>query len=128
MAYDRIGQKFRTGPWLGRTVLRPTIEGALLYFRLKYGVDLAKADPEVVVAHTRVPVLLIHGLADRNIRPQHSKELHDSNPAYVSLWEVRGAAHCGAVAAAPEEFDRRVLGWFDAHGEVLTSSSAFLRE
>jgi len=30
VAYDRVGQFFRVGPWLGRTVLRPIVEFAFV--------------------------------------------------------------------------------------------------
>lgn len=112
VAFDRVGEKLSTGPWLGRTLLRPAVEAGLLYARLRYKVDLGHANPGDAVAGTHVPVLLIHGLADRNIPPQNSEEMHARNPAHTVLWEVPGAGHCGAVNAAPQEFDRRVLGWF----------------
>jgi pimeloyl-ACP methyl ester carboxylesterase len=70
IAYDRMGQQFRVGPWVGRTILRPVVEIALGYARWKYHLDLASVSPEKAVAHTRVPVLLIHGQVDSNI-PQN---------------------------------------------------------
>lgn len=60
IAYDRLGQRFHAGPWVGRTVLRPVIEIALAYVRWKYRVLLASASPEDAVAGTHVPVLLVH--------------------------------------------------------------------
>lgn len=112
VAFDRVGEKFDAGPWLGRTLLRPVVEAGLLYTRARYGVDLALANPTDAVASTHVPVLLIHGMADRNIPPQNSEEIHARNPSSMVLWEVPRAGHCGAVNAAPEEFNRRVLRWF----------------
>ena len=112
VAFDRVGEKFDAGPWLGRTLLRPVVEAGLLYTRARYGVDLALANPVDAVASTHVPVLLIHGMADRNIPPQNSEEMHARNPRDMVLWEVPRAGHCGAVNAAPEEFNRRVLQWF----------------
>ena len=67
IAYDRMGQHFGTGPWLGRTVLRPVVEIALLIARTEYQIDLTQYSPEDAVAHTHVPVLLIHGVVDSNI-------------------------------------------------------------
>src|SRR5258708_40170676 len=90
IAYDRMGQQFHTGPWLGRTVLRPVVEIALAYTRWKYHLDLARVSPENAVAHTRVPVLLIHGQADSNIPVRHSRQITLAN-AQVVLWEVPGA-------------------------------------
>ncbi len=48
-AYDRLGQEFGAGPWLGRTLLRPAVEAGMLYVRWKYEVNLALATPESAV-------------------------------------------------------------------------------
>ena len=122
-AYDRIGQQFRTGPWLGRSILRPAIEAGLLYARLKYKVDPSQASPVRAVASTRVPVLLIHGLADTNLPPRHSEQIKAQNPNVV-LWEPPGAGHCGASDAAPEEYEGRVIGWFESHDRVSVVGSS----
>lgn len=113
-AYDRLGQQFSTGTWLGRTLLRPALVAAMEYERLRYGIDFGRANPATAVAGTRVPVLLIYGLADTNLPPRHSEMIKSGNPA-VMLWEPQGAGHCGASTAAPEEYERRVIGWFAEH-------------
>jgi predicted alpha/beta-fold hydrolase len=113
-AYDRLGQEFGTGPWLGRTLLRPAFDAGLIYARIKYGVDLTKSSPERAVAESRVPILLIHGLADTNLPPIHSERIKAGNAAVV-LWEPVHAGHCGASGAEPEEYERRVIGWFASH-------------
>jgi fermentation-respiration switch protein FrsA (DUF1100 family) len=113
-AYDRIGQEFGTGPWLGRTFLGPAIRIGLLYARLRYDVDLSRASPAKAVVASKVPILLIHGLADRNLPHRHSEMIERADPA-AELWEPVGAEHCGASKAAPEEYERRILGWFDSH-------------
>jgi pimeloyl-ACP methyl ester carboxylesterase len=61
-----------------------------------------------------VPVLLIHGQIDGNIPVHHSREIHAFNQN-TQLWEVPNADHCGAVNAAPHEFDQRLLEWFAPH-------------
>jgi uncharacterized protein len=114
IAYDRAGQFFGTGPWLGRTVLRPVVEVAFAYGKWKYKLDLRQASPENVVAETTIPVLLIHGRSDSNIPVLHSRRIAARNPAVV-LWEVPNADHCGAANAAPQEFGQKLLGWFDGH-------------
>jgi uncharacterized protein len=111
IAYDRMGQQFGTGPWVGRTVLLPVVEITLAYTRWKYHVNLAEASPEDSVARSRVPVLLIHGQLDSNIPVRHSRLIKLHDPA-VTLWEVPGADHCGAISVAPGEFQKKVLGWF----------------
>jgi uncharacterized protein len=118
VSYVRISEWFGTGPWLGHTLLRPVVEVGILHARLKYGVDLAQDNPAQAVAASRVPVLLIHGLLDNNIPPYNSEMIlaaskgHDPN---VSLWEPPDAGHCGAMGAEPDEFKRRVVGWFQNH-------------
>ena len=112
IAYVRAGQIFHTGPWSGQTLFRPAVEVGLLYGRLRYGVNLALASPKHAVENVRTPALLIHGLADDNVPPQHSREIRTHNTGDIALWEVPRAGHCGAITVAPEEFDRRVLQWF----------------
>jgi uncharacterized protein len=115
IAYVRVGQFFQTGTWLGKIVLRPAVEMAFLYGRLTRGVNLADASPERSVVGSRVPILLIHGLADSNIPHQQSERIRVHNPADIVLWEVPLAGHCGAVNAAGQEFNARVLGWLTSH-------------
>ncbi len=114
IAYDRMGQQFNAGPWVGRTILRPVVEMALAYPRWKYHLDLASVSPEDIVARTQVPVLLIHGQIDSNIPVRHSRRIKLANPQVV-LWEVPGADHCGAISVAPVEFEQKAVGWFAAH-------------
>jgi len=112
----RVGQVFHAGSRLGRTVLRPAVELALIYGRLTHGVNLAATSPEESIVGSRVPILLIHGLADRNIPPQKPEMIRARNPADITLWEVPNAGHCGAGSAAPAEFNARVLARFAMHG------------
>jgi len=111
IAYDRMGQPFHLGPWFGRTLFRPVIEFAFLYVRWKYRLDMQQISPEDSVAATRVPVFLIHGQMDSNIPIRHSRQIHAMNPN-TTLWEVPNADHCGAISAAPQEFEQRLLKWF----------------
>ena len=123
VAYQRVGQIFHTGRWLGRIVLQPAVELAFLYGRLTRGVNLATISPAESVVGSRVAILLIHGLADNNIPPGQSEMIRDRNPAEIALWEVPNAGHCGAMSAAPEEFNRRVIAWLRAHGAGQPSAA-----
>lgn len=114
IAYDRVGQIFHTGPWLGRTILRPVIEIAFGYARWKYKMNFEQISPERTAAATKVPILLIHGQDDSNIPVRHSREIAAANPG-LTLWEVPHADHCGAISTAPQEFERRLIRWFDDH-------------
>jgi fermentation-respiration switch protein FrsA (DUF1100 family) len=115
IAYDRTGQFFDAGSWLGRTLLRPVVDAAFVYAQWKYKIDLQQVSPENSVALTSIPVLLIHGQDDRNIPVRHSRRIAARNPS-VSVWEVPGADHCGALGVAPAEFERRVISWFGQNG------------
>jgi pimeloyl-ACP methyl ester carboxylesterase len=97
------------------------VEIAFLRVRWKYGLDMDQVSPEDAIARSHIPVLLIHGQIDRNIPVRHSRAIHEAAPQTV-LWEVPGADHCGAIAAAPREFETRVLGWFDA--AMVTKANA----
>jgi uncharacterized protein len=121
IAYVRVGQFARTGPWLGKIALRPAVELAFLYGKVTRGVFLTDASPENAVVGSRVPILLIHGLSDDNIPFRQSEWIHRHNPADITLWEVPGAGHCGVVSVVPQEFDNRVLGWFSAHDHRFAS-------
>jgi len=124
VSYDRLGEKLNSGTWLGRTLLRPAVEAGFVYARWKYGVDLEVASPEKAVAASPVPVLLIHGKKDTNIPPRHSERILAASlsrkPAVV-LWEPAEAGHCGASGAEPEEYERRVVGWFESHAPSAES-------
>ena len=122
IADDRPGQFFRTGPWLGRTLLRPALAFAFWYGREKYSLDLEKVSPEVIVATTLTPVLLIHGKEDRNIPVRHSERIAARNPSVI-LWKVPNADHCGAISTAPEEFKTRLLAWYAPKSAIANLQS-----
>ncbi len=111
IAYDRMGQPFHTGPWLGRTLLRPVIECAFLRAQWKYGLDMRSIAPQESVTQSHIPIMLIHGEADSNIPVRHSQLIHAHDPQTL-LWEVPKADHCGALSIAPAEFEKRILRWF----------------
>ena len=120
-SYDRLAERLGAGAWLGRTLLRPAVETGFLYARWKYGVDLEQASPENAVAASSVPVLLIHGLKDTNLPSRHSEMIlarNSSRKPAVVLWEPAQAKHTGAVAAEPQEYERRLIGWFQSHDTV----------
>lgn len=114
IAYDRVGQFFHAGPWVGRTILRPVVGVAFFYARWKYGLDMKQVSPESSAAITKVPVFLIHGQGDSNIPERHSRRIQARNPN-ILLWEVPNTDHCGAISTAPQEFEQRLTQWFQSH-------------
>lgn len=90
----------------------PILGAAFLYARTRYGFDLDAASPIESIKRARTPVLLIHGLADDRTAPLQSRRLYDANPRMAELWEVPGARHVRASETAKQEFEDRVLRWF----------------
>jgi len=115
VAVDRVVQRLPFNNGLAHIVAWPMVYSGFLYSRLRYGLDFRAASPQNVTSSISTPVLLIHGLADTNIYPEHSRILAARNPRAVTLWLVPGAVHTQAFAAAPDEFRTRVLGWFASH-------------
>jgi uncharacterized protein len=115
IAYLRVGQFIGVGDWAGRIALRPAVELAFLYGWLTRGINLSSISPEMSVAESRVPILLIHGLADTSIPYQQSEMIAAINPVAITLWKVPNADHTQASNAAGREFEVRVLDWFASH-------------
>jgi dipeptidyl aminopeptidase/acylaminoacyl peptidase len=113
ISYERASGFLHLGSWFGRTLGRPIIASAVEYARLRYNLDLLEPSPLDGIRNSRVPVLLIHGANDRNISPRHSIILAGAAPDRVQLWLVPNAGHTMAWAAAHQEFEARILGWFE---------------
>jgi fermentation-respiration switch protein FrsA (DUF1100 family) len=111
---DRVASQLGLGD-AGRVVGRPAAYAGLGYLRLRYGIDLRQARPIDAIGTIRVPVLLIHGDADRNTPPYHARALAAAQPA-ATLWLVPGAAHTASWRAAPQEFPRRIVAFFGGGG------------
>jgi uncharacterized protein len=95
-------------------VARAIVAGTLTYAAWVYHLDLRRVSPVESIARASTPILLIHGLDDIVTPPYHSVRLAQANPR-DPLWLVPRALHNGASLAAPEEFRKRVLGWFAEH-------------
>jgi len=117
ISYERLGRPTHLGPLFWRTMGRPILEVAIVYTRIRYGVYLPDADPKAAVEKSHAPALLIAGTIDENIPMHHAQELEAACATHCKLWIVPGADHGGASTVAHAEFERRVLEWFDEHGE-----------
>jgi hypothetical protein len=123
IAYDRISQTTGLSLSWSKTLARPMLEGALLYTRLRYGMNLANAQPGKALGATKVPVLLIEDDADHNIPPRHAALLMRSARGNDVIWHVPRADHGEASSVAPTEFQTRVLGWFHSHQPSIKTDS-----
>jgi dipeptidyl aminopeptidase/acylaminoacyl peptidase len=124
MSYERVSGPLHLGPWFGKTLGQPIIDAAVLYSRMRYGIDLLKPSPLYGLQHSNVPVLLIQGAQDQSIRPKHAEMLANAAPDRVQLWMVAGAGHSMAWAAAHQEFETGVISWFANHQHGATMQTA----
>lgn len=108
IAYDRLS----IGTGLPAWAFGPVVQLGIFYTRARYGLDLRRASPADAVRDTSIPILLIHGSADRNVPLHHSLELQSVNPRAVRLWVIPRAAHVHCLEMAGREYERRVLDWF----------------
>jgi fermentation-respiration switch protein FrsA (DUF1100 family) len=115
VAHDRVAQKIGSDAWPVRALSGPVIFSGLLYARARYGVDLDAASPLKAVRETETPILLIHGLRDTNVYPQHSRTLLMANPRHIVPWFVPKAEHTGAFSTDPAVFEERVTTFFQSH-------------
>jgi pimeloyl-ACP methyl ester carboxylesterase len=113
--FDRIGERLHTGPWAGRTLLRPAVELGFIYAHFRYGLDLAAASAEDAAAGPGAPILLIHGTDDDNTPARHAQSIHAANPARVSLWLVPGATHQNVVQVGGSAYSTRILDFLANH-------------
>lgn len=115
MSYERVSGPLHLRPWFGKTVGLPVIASAVVYARVRYGLDLLAPSPLEALKHSPVPVLLIHGEQDRSISPRHALILAKADPDRTQLWLVPNAGHTMAWAASHQEFENRVLSWYTLH-------------
>ena len=112
-SYDRGGQLIGAGNFAGKTIFFPAIETAFWTASWKHSFDLDEISPLKSLSVTKTPVLLIHGDMDNNIPVRHSRLMNSSqkNNSDVEFWESH-AGHSGTFGKLPDEFEKRVIGWF----------------
>jgi pimeloyl-ACP methyl ester carboxylesterase len=71
---------------------------------------MGEVDPGAALAATDVPVLLIHGAADRSTPVRHAHLLAAAR-AGTPLWVVAGAGHTGSWSTAGRDYEDRVLAF-----------------
>jgi uncharacterized protein len=111
IAKERIGRRAPAGL---RWIASPLVDSGMIWTRWKYGIDLRQASPADGLKATKVPVLLVHGLADERTSPENSRRLGAIDPA-VQLWLVPDSGHADSWKTAKSEFESRVTAWFRTH-------------
>jgi alpha-beta hydrolase superfamily lysophospholipase len=111
VAVDRVAQRLPVPLPVARLTASAAVDTGLAYTQLRYGLDLREASPQKAARAAQARLLLIHGLADTETPPDHSRAIAGAAPQ-AELWLVPNARHVAASATAPEDFRARVIGWF----------------
>ena len=110
---NMIEQSYRIFP--GFTKLPFTFITKILA-KIVLGLDTKEVSSENSIKNLGVPVLLIHGEKDSQIPVENSKTLYEaSNKSLTELWLVKGADHGYSHALNTEEYEKKVLDFFDKH-------------
>jgi uncharacterized protein len=109
-SYDYAG--LQEYPLLGKTLFAPGAWVMLYRGEKLAGFPASEVSPEKAVAARNFPVLLICDSADTTLPCRHAKRIFAAARGPKWFWIVPGAFHTAALGFAPEEFRRRVLGFF----------------
>ncbi len=112
VSYDYAG--LHLSPWLGKTLFRPAAIFAMRSAERQGEFRADDVSPQEAVSVRSFPILLICGTADRTIPCRHARRIFHCAIGPKQLWVVPNAGHTGAYGAAPLEFQRRVLGFFNS--------------
>jgi pimeloyl-ACP methyl ester carboxylesterase len=105
----RIPIANRIGAPLGGPIRRAIAGRMFAEASRRLGGDLRAIEPIRVIGLVEpLPLLLIHGAADRTVRPAEGRRLAAAAGPSTEHWEVPGADHGAARAADPDGWDARV--------------------
>ncbi|BDC51726.1 hypothetical protein F183_A40410 [Bryobacterales bacterium F-183] len=104
--------RYRVARLVPEWIAAALVNGAQVYAKIRYGLDLAQASPVAGIAQAKPPILLIHGLEDHATPAEHSRKLAAAASKTTELWLVPAAGHVAASRTSPDEFRQRVLQWF----------------
>jgi dipeptidyl aminopeptidase/acylaminoacyl peptidase len=117
-AYPRLSGILTVGGRL-RGLPGPLARGVawlvLLIGSLRARYQLYRASPIDLAEGVRVPVLLIHGDLDPFVSSAEIESLVARIPGPTDLWRVFDAGHREAFKNHPDDYNRRVVAWFEKH-------------
>ena len=111
VSYDYAGLDI--SPWVGKTLFWPASFFAMRKAAQLGGFDPDDISPERAVAQRAFPVFLICGSEDRRIPCRHAQRIYSSARGPKELWNVKGAGHAAALGTAPQEYEDRVIRFFE---------------
>lgn len=110
-AYDYAG--LQRWPILGKTLFAPGAWTVVYRGEKLAGFPANEVSSVKAVERRAFPLLLICDGADVVLPCRHSEKILQAARGPKELWQVPGALHTGALGAAPAEFRRRVMAFFD---------------
>ena len=96
-----------------RWIIPLFVPGSKLIAGAFFGIDVGKLTPEEAAARIEYPILVLHGEADTRIPPDHGRRVRDAAHPDSGFWLVPGAEHGDAFETFPDEYVRRVAGYFE---------------
>jgi pimeloyl-ACP methyl ester carboxylesterase len=95
-------------PWIPKSWLRAGMNDAAFLG----GFDPASS-PERAVSRSKTPLLLIHGMADTQIPPDHARSLARAALGEVKLLLLADETHDSVIFGARPDVSRHVLDWLE---------------
>lgn len=105
---------------MSQNVMDIPLAGPLTIFfaELEAGIDTNQVSAVAVIGQLAPrPVFIIQGDADELIPLDSGRRLFDAAGEPRQLWLAPGAPHVGVMSLFPEEYERRVIAFFDQAGE-----------
>jgi|ERR1700678_3532015 len=115
VTYDYAGLEF--SPLLGKTVFRPASIFAIKAAAKAGNFNPDNISPEKAVAELAFPVLLICGTEDHRIPCRHAEAIYKEAIGPKELWIAQGAAHASALGHDSQEYEKRVIQFFEKYPE-----------
>lgn len=100
---------------LGHLPYWPFVPIGLKSFKKEIHSDLKQASPIYYVSKLKLPLFFIHSERDQLTDPLSSEKLYEKAQEPKQLWYVPKARHEGFYSAAPQEFEKRVGGFFGSY-------------
>jgi uncharacterized protein len=111
-AYDYAG--LQHWPLLGKTFFAPGAWVLIYRGERLAGFPAGEVSPQKAVRARPFPLLLICDGADVVLPCRHSEAILRAATGTKELWRVPGALHTAGLGAAPVEYRRRVISFFDS--------------
>ena len=92
----------------------PFVQLTRVYSKIFFGLDPKDINPANDIKNINKPVLIIHGEKDSQIPVNEAYILHNANKK-AELWIVENADHGEIYALNKEEYEKRVLEFFEKH-------------